>query len=79
MTGNVRGAGAFEACTRYRDHCTDDRNITLTVTGVGQDLEALGQRAWVRARPLSRGKRTPDVIAECMSNCDNDSQSHETV
>jgi arylsulfatase A-like enzyme len=31
----------FESCTWYRDHWTEDRNITLTGTGVTQDLDAL--------------------------------------
>lgn len=31
----------FEACTWYRDHWTKDRNITMTASGVGQDLEEL--------------------------------------
>jgi len=31
----------FEACTWYRDHWTRDRNITLTATGVKQNLAAL--------------------------------------
>ena len=33
----------FEACTWYRDHWTRDRNITLTASGVKQDLAALEQ------------------------------------
>ena len=31
----------FEACTWYRDHWTTDRNITMTATGVRQDLGKL--------------------------------------
>jgi arylsulfatase A-like enzyme len=31
----------FESCTWYRDHWTTDRNITLTATGVKQDLTEL--------------------------------------
>ena len=31
----------FEACTWYRDHWTTDRNITMTATGVRQDLDKL--------------------------------------
>jgi hypothetical protein len=31
----------FEACTWYRDHWTQDRNIISTATGVKQDLSAL--------------------------------------
>jgi arylsulfatase A-like enzyme len=31
----------FESCTWYRDHWTRDRNITLTSTGVRQDLGTL--------------------------------------
>ena len=33
----------FESCTWYRDHWTRDRNITLTATGVRQDIAALDQ------------------------------------
>lgn len=32
---------AFERCTWYRDHWTNDRNIVLTATGVKQDLAEL--------------------------------------
>jgi arylsulfatase A-like enzyme len=31
----------FEACTWYRDHWTEDRNITSTARGVSQDLKKL--------------------------------------
>jgi arylsulfatase A-like enzyme len=31
----------FESCTWYRDHWTQDRNITMTASGVKQDLGAL--------------------------------------
>jgi len=31
----------FEACTWYRDHWTEDRNITNTARGVSQDLKKL--------------------------------------
>ncbi len=34
---------AFESCTWYRDHWTQDRNIILTARGVRQDLAALAQ------------------------------------
>ncbi|MBS1855503.1 MAG: sulfatase [Acidobacteria bacterium] len=33
----------FEACTWYRDRWTKDRNITMTATGVGQDLGGLAR------------------------------------
>jgi arylsulfatase A-like enzyme len=41
----------FETCTWYRDHWTRDRNITMTASGVKQDLSALDQiRAkWLKA------------------------------
>lgn len=42
---------SFESCTWYRDRWTTDRNITLTATGVKQDLDALHkmQAKWFKA------------------------------
>jgi len=31
----------FESCTWYRDHWTQDRNITMTAKGIKQDLQSL--------------------------------------
>jgi len=41
----------FESCTWYRDRWTRDRNITLTGTGVTQDLDALAklQSQWFKS------------------------------
>ena len=33
----------FEACTWYRDHWTEDRNIVMTATGTRQDTGALNK------------------------------------
>jgi arylsulfatase A-like enzyme len=41
----------FESCTWYRDRWTQDRNITMTASGVKQDLGALAkiQTKWFKA------------------------------
>jgi arylsulfatase A-like enzyme len=41
----------FAACTWYRDHWTQDRNITLTATGIKQDIAGLDRirSKWFKA------------------------------